>query len=316
MPNPSNTVARMAEVCARLINRESQSSIQRQTGMSPRTISKAIVAMREHGLVLDTIAPSRSDPARAAKLYEFFRATQLSNREIVARTGINLTFVNKTRLRFNAERVRAGDELPTCECGQYLHHARMCWARQRDNLAERGIRSFVTLEPQAREDVRRHLLAGATKRAIGERFGLSKDTVARILRSLTADERRAREDNFLVAAARRRAAQLARAIKRPRATNPTADPLYAEIAQAVPRGIDRALRDDMISQAYLEVLEGRLDPKRLREGMRKVRGRVFSAFANPWGNLSIDAPTREDGSGSWVENIPDERALQAFDAVA
>ena len=310
------TVSLIAEVCARLLNRESQSSIQKRTGMGTTTIGKAIAVMRAQGILVETAAATRLDPERETLLHEAFRTSTRSNREIVAATGINLTAINKSRQRFNAALVQAGGELPQCECGQYLHHARMCWARQRDNLAERGIRSFVTLDPTELEQVRRYLLAGATKRAIGERFNLSKDAVARILRSLTAEDRRAREDNFLVAAARRRAAVLARAIVRPRAINPTADPLYAEIARSVPHGIDPALRDDMISQAYLEVLEGRLDRTRLREGVRKVRGRVFSAFANPWGNRSLDAPLREGGTGTAADLIADDRALEAFEALA
>ncbi|MEG3176156.1 hypothetical protein U1872_07950 [Sphingomonas sp. RB3P16] len=316
MPKSNMTVTRVAELCARLINRESQASIGRTMGVHSKTLEKAIKALRAHGVAIETRKPSRLSPEREARLHNLFRSTLMSNRAIVAETGVALESVNKSRRRFNAEVLKSGGELPKCDCGQDLHHARMCWVRHRQHMKNSGIRSVVTLSNEDQIEVRNRLLAGDTVRSVAERFGLPKMSVGGFLRSLSSDDRRVRNDTFLVAAARRRASKLADSISRPRATNPAADPLYAEIAKSVSRRIDPALRDDMISQAYLEVLEGRLDPKHLREGMRKVRGRVFSAFANPWGNLSIDAPTREDGTGSWVENIPDERALQAFDAVA
>ncbi|MEG3178167.1 hypothetical protein U1872_18145 [Sphingomonas sp. RB3P16] len=316
MTNSKIIVARIAELCARLIKRESQSSIKREMGMHGKSVQTAIDTLRAHGVEIETIAPSRFSPEQEARLHDMFSSTELSNRAIVARTGLQLDTVNKSRRRFNAGVVRSGGVLPKCDCGQDLHHARMCWVRHRQHMKDRGIRSVVTLSIDDQGEVRNRLLAGEAVRLVAEHFGLPKMSVGGFLRSLNSDDRRVREDTFLVATARRRAAKLANAISNPQATNPTADPLYAEIAKSVSRRIDPALRDDMISQAYLEVLEGRLDPQHLREGMRKVRGRVFSAFANPWGNMSIDAPTREDGSGSWVENIPDERALQAFDEIA
>ncbi|MDB5583356.1 MAG: hypothetical protein JWR80_8532 [Bradyrhizobium sp.] len=310
------TVALVAEVCARLINRESQMSVQKCTGLAGGTIKKAIAALRAHGIVVETITAVRFDAAKETRLHEIFRTTQLSNRDIEKATGVSLTTVNKSRGRFNAELVRKGGDLPQCECGQYLHHARMCWARHRQHMKDHGVRAVVTLEPFEQEHVRRRLLAGVTMRSEAERTGLPKMSIGSFLRTFTPEERRRRDDSFVIASARRRAVKLTRSIARPRATNPTADPLYAKIACAVPRGIDPALRDDMISEAYLEVLEGRLDPKHLREGVKKVRGKIFRTFANPWGNRSLDAPMHDDGTGNWAESIPDDRALQAFEALA
>lgn len=310
------TVARIAELCARLINRESQCSIVRIMGISPCSIGRAVSALRDHGVAVETASRPSIDVEKEARLHNLFRSTRLSNRTIVTDTGIPLETVNKSRRRYNAALIKAGEELPKCDCGQQLHHSRLCWARHRQNLKNRGVRSVATLEPFEQENMRRRLLAGATMRSEAERANLPKPAIGSFIRNFTPEERRQRDDSFVIASARRRSARLSKAIARPRAVKPMADPLYAQISHAVPRGIDSALRDDMISQAYLEVLEGRLDPKKLAAGVRKVRGRVFQAFANPWGNKSIDIANVDGRPGSWADNIPDERALEAFNLIA
>lgn len=304
MPKSKMTAAALADVCARLINRESKSSIQRLTGMGGTTIDKIIVALQKHGLALEGHPAHRFDPEREVRLHDLFKTTTLSNRQIVAETGVALSTVNKSRERFNVALVQAGGELPRCDCGQYLHHPRMCWARLHDTMKRSGVASVHTLEPEKKADVHRRLMMGQTARSIAERIGLTKALVQAYLRTLTSEERQQREAAFRTSAGRRRAAKAAKKIARPHAINPASDPLYAEISAAVPRAIDPALRDDMISQAYLEVLEGRLTKDRLAAGVKKVRGRIFQAFANPWGNLSLDAVLGDEAGRSMIERIP------------
>jgi len=304
MPRSKLTAAAIADVCARLINRESKTSIQKRAGMGGSTIDRIIAALQEHGLALDGYVAPRFDADREARLHELFRTTNMSNRRIVGETGVPLSTVNKSRERFNLALVQAGGELPRCGCGQYLHHPRLCWARTLDSMKRKGVASVHTLEPETKADVHRRLLMGQTARSIAERVGLSKALVRSYLRTLTREERQQREAAFRTNAGRRRAASAAKRIARPFATNPTSDPLYAAIAAAVPRAIDPALRDDMISQAYLEVLEGRLTKDQLVEGVKKVRSRIFQAFANPWGNLSLDAAIEDDSGRAMIERIP------------
>lgn len=305
MPKSNVTAGRVAEICARLINNESQTSIQRHTKVGSYTIGRIVAALREHGVPLETIARGTLDNVRKAELHKMFSTTLMSNRQITLALKIKLDTVNRHRKLFNAAELRAGRELPKCDCGQYLHHPRLCWARNHQQMKARGMRSIVTLGAEQQEDVRRRLLRGETLRSIAALVSVPKYGVRNFLARLSIEERRERQDCFLVTAARRRAAKMARELSRPKATNPNIDPLYAQIAKAVPRGIDPALRDDMISQAYLEVLEGKLDTSRLAEGVRKIRGRVFKAFANPWGAASLNA-LASDGSGrSMINNIPD-----------
>lgn len=296
--------AALADVCARLLNGESRTSITKRWGIGGTTMNSMTETLRRHGLKVEARPAPRFDANREDELHRLFRTTTRSNREISATTGIPLSTVNGSRRRFNLEVVKSGEELPRCECGQYLHHARLCWARHRQNMKNAGIASVRTLAPEVAEDVRRRLLRGETMRSIAERVSLKKEQIHSFLRTFTAEERQQRELAFRTSAGRRRARALARKIARPHATNPSSDPLYARISAAVPRGIDPALRDDMISQAYLEVLEGQLKEDRLAEGVKKVRGRIFQAFANPWGNVSLDAALGDDDARAIVESIP------------
>jgi len=307
-------VARVAEICARLLRCESQASIAKQTGVTAVTVAKTAAVLRLHGVTVETTPRSALDPAREALLHDLFATTRMSNRSIGVATGIPSTSVSKSRRRFNAEALRAGRDLPKCECGQYLHHARLCWVRRIENFKRRGFHTVSALPTDQQEEIRRQLLAGETTRAVGDRAGFPRVVIQNFTRTLTPEERRIRAESFLVTAARQRAASLAKSITRPQAINPKADPLYAAIERTVSRGIDPALRDDMISQAYLEVLEGRLDPKNLAAGVKKVRGGIFRAFANPWGNLSLNECRSDDGP-DWTNEIPDERALSAFDTI-
>lgn len=311
MPKSKMTAAALTDVCARLIKQESKTAIQKQTGMGGTTLNKMLDELRRHGLVAEARPAVRLDAEREARLHELFRTTALSNRDIERETGVCLSSVNKSRTRFNYELVKAGGELPKCDCGQYLHHARICWARLHENMKAHGVRSVHTLDPAVKADVHRRLVLGQTARSVAERAGLTKDLVRAYLRNLTAEERLQRDLAFRTNAGRRRAADAAKRIARPLATNPAHDPLYAEIAAAVPRGIDPALRDDMISQAYLEVLEGRLTKDRLAAGVKKVRGRMFQAFANPWGNLSLDAALGDDAGRSMIERVPSDASAFA-----
>src|SRR4029453_6816204 len=100
MGHPTVTVARVAELCARLINRESQTSLKKSMKMGAKTILRAVDVLREHGIEIELRPQGRLDEDRRAALFNYFRDTNLSNRQIVAATGHKLDTVNKARKRF------------------------------------------------------------------------------------------------------------------------------------------------------------------------------------------------------------------------
>ncbi|AHE52810.1 hypothetical protein NX02_05355 [Sphingomonas sanxanigenens DSM 19645 = NX02] len=79
----------------------------------------------------------------------------------------------------------------------------------------------------------------------------------------------------------------------------------------VPRTIDRALRDDMISEAYLQVLEGRIKGNATPTDMKKVISGVFRRFANKWGDVSLDEPVSAGSDTLLRDMIPEDAGLYA-----
>jgi hypothetical protein len=94
------------------------------------------------------------------------------------------------------------------------------------------------------------------------------------------------------------------------------DPIYGRIARAVPRTVDPILRDDIVSDVYLAIREGRLHPREIEAAATKFISAAFAAWANRWGALSLDALIGDGADGpSFIELVEDEAALAAFDRI-
>lgn len=94
------------------------------------------------------------------------------------------------------------------------------------------------------------------------------------------------------------------------------DPVFRRIWHAVPRSVDAALRDDIISEIYLAIREGRLHPRDIDAQAKRFISAGFAAWANPWGDLSFSMGKSGKNSGEdFTEAIEDEEALEAFDRV-
>lgn len=159
------------------------------------------------------------------------------------------------------------------------------------------------------------LLEGKTLQSVADALGASRATVKNFLAKFSPEDRAARRDVFTIAAGRVRATKLQTTLQKPRAINPRADPIYDAISQLVSRRIDPSLRDDIISEAYVEYLYGRLKQNNLIAGVKRIQGRMFATFANPWGDLSLDAAMSEGGDATWIERIEDPQALEAFERI-
>ena len=310
------TAARAAELCARLIQSQSKALIQREMHVSPKIIHRFIEGLRLNGVDLPNRPAATPRHAHTEAVLERMQTTNDSNRTISNDLGASLSIVNKLRKRHVAELRAQGLEPPRCGCGQDLHHPYFCWYRQRETLKSHGKAVLAAMDDAVREDVRRMLLDGMTLRAVGEKIGASRATVMDFLAKFSPEERAYRRDRFIIASGRRRAAKMCAALKRPKSTDPKSDPTYAAIAKLVSRRIDDALRDDIISESYVEFVQGRIKKDALREGVKLVQRRVFAAFANPWGDLSLDVSPLGDDGPTWADRIVDEKALEAFEAIA
>lgn len=301
-------VAKYAEVAARLLSGHSISAIHISTGVSFTTVRNFAKALIAHSVPISIREPIRADPHKRAQIVELIKANDLSNRAIAKAIGCSLDVVNKVRLKQRAQQLANGGEVPTCGCGRVLHHPYGCrYRRARDQIAA-GTQCVAALSAEEQCSIRAQLLAGTPLPPIAQLHNFPKQKIQTFLNGLSDEDKAVRKAAVLTRNARKRASRLADAVPKPVSTNPLNDPLYKEIAKYVSHRIDPALRDDMIMEAYVEVMEGKLDRSALRDGMRSIRRRVFNGFANRWGHLSLDE-VREGQSNSWVENIPESAGL-------
>lgn len=103
---------------------------------------------------------------------------------------------------------------------------------------------------------------------------------------------------------------------RGRVSGRVADPLYQEIEQLVPSGLPPDIRDDVISELFLAVLDGSLSRDRLQSGGRAIMDRAIdNCGACRWTALrSLDAPITESGM-TLADIIADDRAMDDFKAL-
>ena len=94
------------------------------------------------------------------------------------------------------------------------------------------------------------------------------------------------------------------------------DPIFKRICQAVPQSVDASLREDIISDIYLEIREGRLHPRDIEVQARRFINAGFATWANPWGQPGFKRQDHaKDACRYFTERIEDESALAAFDQV-
>ena len=90
------------------------------------------------------------------------------------------------------------------------------------------------------------------------------------------------------------------------------DDLYIEIDRLVPAGIADDIRAEAISELYLAVLDGTIARDQLAAKGRAVLNRVTDFCGLHGQTVSLDLPIGEGGA-SYVDNVRDETALDAFD---
>lgn len=301
-------VAKYAEIVAGLLSGQSIAAVHIRTGVSYSSVRNFAKALIAQSVPISIRAPTRADPQKRAQIVELINANDLSNRAIAKVVGCSLDVVNKVRLKQRAQQLANGGEVPTCGCGRVLHHPYGCrYRRARDQIAA-GNQCVAALSAEEQGSIRTQLLAGTPLPRIAQLHNFPKQKIQTFLNGLSDEDKAVRKAAVLTRNARKRAMRLADAVPKPVSTNPLNDPLYSEIARYVSHRIDPALRDDMIMEAYVEVMEGKLDRSALRDGMRSIRRRVFNGFANRWGHLSLDE-VQEGRSGAWVDNMPESAGL-------
>lgn len=160
-----------------------------------------------------------------------------------------------------------------------------------------------------RTELKEKLIAGEPRLLVAQHFGIREKAVARYISRLTEDERAERDRNYQPGWWRKgtKAARKAKAGAISYHLD-IRDPLYVRIAAAVPRAIGRSLRDDVISDLYLAVLEGEVEEADVEKEARQFISRGYGLWESRRG-LSLDTPMGPDDHRRWVDMIPDEAPL-------
>lgn len=223
--------------------------------------------------------------------------TGKSLRQIAAEMDANRDSV-ATAARPIIAAMREAGTLGRCECGKERYHQRICSKNagplpqtSPEQIARRGI-------------IVGDIMRGDTFATIAQRHGIATVAGARsYLRYLTPPQRERRK--ILERQRRREAEQVFR---------PHGDQLYAAIAAATPRWTSEQLRDDIISDLYLAVLEGEVTIENIREAARRATTQAVQSFESRFA-LSIDRRVFEDGRDTYADMIPDPAAIAAFDYI-
>lgn len=309
------TMAMAADVCSRLIKGQSRTAVWRATGVSTQACNKAISVLRDNGFAISRPGRPPFNQEREDHLHSLFRTTDLSNRAICREHGYYLSCVNHSRLRYTASLKARGEPVPMCECGLELHHPRVCVARVEESFKKRGIKNRMTLGAQHLQELKERVMSGEPYKSIAASFDLSKSSVTDFVRDLGTEDREALRRLKSLPQAHRRARQLAKAVSRPKATTARVDPLYEHMRRALPVGIDPTLRDDALSEAYTQILEGRIAIASAAEGVRAIYRKLVRSHASKWGDFSLDMPIAPGSSVSFADGVEDPRALEAFDRI-
>ncbi|MDB5688461.1 MAG: hypothetical protein JWL91_337 [Sphingomonas bacterium] len=248
-------------------------------------------------------------PEQLALVVELL-ATAGSFRDIAAMTGLRLDAVRAAAAPFLAIMKLTGTH-PQCGCGRDRFHPYGC--------VDSYVKSGRNGEMPGRTVTEAEELTGIRLRAIemikaGDRWkhidaaiGRSKGCARKYLRFMTAEDVAAR--TALDATRRdslRRESKGGRA-KRPKAPvfapTPIRDALYLRIAAAVPRWPSPALRDDIISEIYLAVLDGSLREDDVVSSAKVYASRVSLRLENSRATRSLDEPLFADTAFTLLDTL-------------
>ncbi|UZW54940.1 hypothetical protein NUH86_15915 [Sphingobium sp. JS3065] len=179
-------------------------------------------------------------------------------------------------------RSRIAQRGDACECGRLKGHAGTCSATWERGARRRGPKPVDT---GLSERVRALLVNGEGADQIKLITGAPAATVFRIRGQLSADDKATRR----AALAHRRASK----------DDPHAL-IISEVQAAVSRSIDPSIRDEVVAELCLAILEGRLEMAKLRPAARTFTSRAFTRWASMFGPRSLDGTV-----GSTDRNLAD-----------
>lgn len=298
----------VADLKQRYRARQSIRGISRATGISFSVVQRTIKRLRERA----TYKPAPCPCGRPAwhggscwatkngvvgkrhltRIEQGLRA-ETPMAEIADRLGISYMTVLKHAVPIRERLFSAG---VTCGCGRPIAHNYWCSARWDALDMPRGRRPFP--EPQETQATEA-LVRGDIVADIAKAIGVSPDSIWRLRRTLSDDQRATR--------ARAMRDRLARV------TPQQGEALITRVQAAVPRGLDGPVRDDVIAELYLAVLEGRLEVEQVGAAVRSFINRGLREWQPMYGPASLDEAAGPDDTRTRGDRIADTTAMSSID---
>lgn len=310
MPVTKVTSERLAAIRRGYRDRQSIRTISRATGASFSTIQRLISQWREKSKY-DLAPCACGKPARHVGSCWANRSGLVGKRHLTrieqgirdGRTShaiaehlkLSVMTVLKHSVPIRDRLFAAG---VTCACGRALNHNFWCSARWDAHEMPRGRRPFP--EPQETQAVEA-LLRGDVVADIAQAVGVGPDSVWRLRRTLSDDQRAQR------ARAMRDRLAIGRGLQ--------GEFLMTRIKAAVPSRLDPVLRDDVISEIYLAVIEGRVEPEQIGAVIRSFVSRGMAQWQSAYGPRSLDEKLSADGNRTLADSIGDTTAALAIDEI-
>lgn len=173
--------------------------------------------------------------------------------------------------------------------------------RQRQGLKPNvAATSQPPLSDQQRRLMRKLLRQGDTVDQVARAVGCGKRVVGRMRAEMKGDDRLRKSGKILTGARN--------------ASRKNAAMILEELKVATRRITDSSIRDDVMGEMYLAMMEGRLERQNIKTEARRYTGRAIDQWQSRWAPASIDEALTEDGlrlidliacpsAQAWLESV-------------
>lgn len=186
-----------------------------------------------------------------------------------------------------------------CGCGRRMGHFGLCIDTYESGERRRGP---APMDPALYQSVRRMLLDGVNVVHIRTDLDISEHAILRVLGDLTPEQKSQRLSDL-------------RTRKRPSQRAGSGRDLVAKVNAIVPKGIDPSVREEVVSELCLAVMQGDLTLESIKEHCDAFIGRAFSQWANAFGPRSLNETVGEDGNAEMVDLLHDTTATLSIDEI-